>query len=366
MSSRSAIRPCRRWARPSCSTGWWATSRFAGLMVVMTSNSTKHRSGANALLAHVRNRILMFSLGVDLDGWRTNYAEPQGMHFLWPAFTEFSPGSFATEVPPPDGGFCTLRSFTGLHSVLVGKKPTDRTCQLNLDDFALDTAIAAVGEAEAIKAFAFFKTHAELPDFAEIEQSPGTAKCPGPDRMDVVYSVMGILDQKVNGRTLTRCLTWNDPARVPRAMVRKFPTAPGRSHAEQPGDPQVPHGPEEQGAILSGVAGINADERHARTRPKMGPCCARSSGAARSSTRREKSRLRADHPHQDRPRHAHAGEMGFVIQIVLHPTRCNSYERTSPEQRSEHGGAVPPPPAQRRCHRTSSRAARGWSKHCSG
>jgi len=229
-----------------------------GWMVVMTSNSTKHRSGANALLAHVRNRILMYSVPLDLDGWRTNYAEPMGMHFLWPAFTEFMPAAFATEVPPPDGGFCSLRSFTGLHNVIVGERPSDRTCALNLDDFALDTAVAAIGEAEATKAFAFFKTHSELPDIHEIERDPKTAKSPGPDRMDVVYAVMGMLDQKVGARNIDKIFPYVE--RLPRefhvAMVRKFlARSSGGALLNSAAIRTFLTNPKNKALVMSGVAG---------------------------------------------------------------------------------------------------------------
>jgi len=230
-----------------------------GWMVVMTSNSTKHRSGANALLAHARNRIMMFSFPVDLDGWRTNFAEPRGLHFLWPAFTEFSASSFAHEVPPPDGAFCTLRSFTGLHDIIVGPgQLADRTCALNLDDFALDASIATIGEAEATKAFAFFKTHSELPSFAEIEANPAGAKCPGPDRMDVVYQVMGLLDQKVNGRNVDKVFPYVQ--RMPRefhvAMVRKFLNRSGGGvMLNAPSIRAFLTDPKNKALVMSGVAG---------------------------------------------------------------------------------------------------------------
>ena len=93
------------------SIGGWPLP--SGWIVVGTGNRTKDKSGANRLLAHLLDRVLMFELQFDIHSW-SEWAYANDVHplIIECAKAYEDQGFFADSVPSSDEQYCSPRSLT--------------------------------------------------------------------------------------------------------------------------------------------------------------------------------------------------------------------------------------------------------------
>lgn len=163
-----------------------------GWVVWMAGNRQSDRSGSTKELDHLINRRGQIEIEDDLVGLE-QWMIKQEIH---PAIISFAVQNshivFPDGAPEKQGPFCTPRSLVAAGEVLVtmgGKGGA-----LPVDDDAVETAAAFIGQAAAAQLFATIRLDTELPPLDTIINSPGTAKLPGaPDaQMLVCYKLASL------------------------------------------------------------------------------------------------------------------------------------------------------------------------------
>jgi hypothetical protein len=93
------------------SIGGWAIP--AGWVVIGTGNRTQDKSGANRLLAHLTDRVLIFDVAEDVEGWAA-WADDNGVHPLITGCARqyADQGFFADKVPSNYEQYNSFRSVT--------------------------------------------------------------------------------------------------------------------------------------------------------------------------------------------------------------------------------------------------------------
>lgn len=160
-----------------------------GWYIVLASNRTKDKSGANRILAHVVNRCITVEVGstpADWIGWATtNNVHPHAV-----TFAERNPGTvFRDAVPSEEGAYCTPRSLADAAEYLAaaadpvtGHLPSDITRQM--------VVAGMIGRGASAELFAFLALIDQLPSPREMRENPEGARVPDAHRIDAHFAAM--------------------------------------------------------------------------------------------------------------------------------------------------------------------------------
>jgi hypothetical protein len=156
---------------------WW---------VITASNRMSDRAGIVKPLSHIVNRKRTVEIEPDIQGWATDFAEPNELHPMGIAFALRNPGVFANEVPAEPHPYCTLRSFTSAMSLL--KHMVGDDMELPSDSVTQQLVTGDIGEGASATFFGFIKVAEYLPTIEQVVRSPETAKLPPPERLDAAFA----------------------------------------------------------------------------------------------------------------------------------------------------------------------------------
>tara|TARA_R110000772_G_scaffold62030_1_gene139477 strand:+ start:76 stop:1128 length:1053 start_codon:yes stop_codon:yes gene_type:complete len=177
-----------------------------GWTVWAASNRPSDKAGANRILGHVTNAVLMLDVTADVTGW-LSWAGKQKIHPMCMAFASSRPGVvFSADAPKdPTRPYCTPRSFTYLSEYLARD-----AVDMNLPSDGISTEVAQgfIGEAAAAEFFAFIKVANELPTIEQILADPNSAKLPAPDRMDAQYAAVQMCVHHSESSTVDKLFTY--------------------------------------------------------------------------------------------------------------------------------------------------------------
>lgn len=156
---------------------WW---------VVSASNRMSDRAGVVKPMSHIINRKRTVEIEPDIQGWATDFAEPNELHPMGIAFALRNPGVFASDVPAEPHPYCTLRSFTSAMSLLKNMVGVDM--ELPSDGVTQQLVAGDIGEGASATFFGFIKVAEFLPTIEEVVRSPETAKLPPHERLDAAFA----------------------------------------------------------------------------------------------------------------------------------------------------------------------------------
>ena len=158
------------------SIGGWQLPK--GWIVIGTGNRTKDKSGANRLLAHLLDRVLMFELEFSLDAW-TEWAYANDVH---PLIIECAKAYgadefFADSVPATDEQYCSPRSAVRASDHLTAfLKINGQDAYLNRTIRSLLSANIGSGATELL--CTYVQTLDKVPTEADIQRNPEHAIVP--------------------------------------------------------------------------------------------------------------------------------------------------------------------------------------------
>ena len=156
------------------SIGGWPLP--SGWIVIGTGNRTKDKSGANRLLAHLLDRVLMFELEFSLDAW-AEWAYANDVHPLIIECAKASDGFFADSVPATDEQYCSPRSAVRASDHLTAfLKIKGQDAYLNRTIRSLLSANIGSGATELLCTYANIRD--QVPTEADIQRNPETAIVP--------------------------------------------------------------------------------------------------------------------------------------------------------------------------------------------
>lgn len=163
-----------------------------GVMIVGAGNRTTDKSGANKLLAMLKNRVRTVPVEVDSDAV-VSYLIDQGYNPLFPAFLAARPYNEMDDFKPDNQAYFTPRSFEALAG--VEQYRAERNIKLDLT-----TMSGHIGVGRANDFHAFMNLLTNLPSYAEICAAPKTV--PVPDKADCKLAVLAMLVQRCDKDTL--------------------------------------------------------------------------------------------------------------------------------------------------------------------
>jgi len=158
------------------SIGGWPLP--SGWIVVGTGNRTKDKSGANRLLAHLLDRVLMFELQFDINSW-SEWAYANDVHpiIIECAKAYEDQGFFADSVPASDEQYCSPRSLTRASDHLTAfLKMKGQDAYLNSTIRSL--VAANIGHGATTMLFKYADIRDEVPTERDIQRNPESAIVP--------------------------------------------------------------------------------------------------------------------------------------------------------------------------------------------
>ena len=158
------------------SIGGWPLPK--GWVVVGTGNRTKDKSGANRLLAHLLDRVLMFELEFSIDAW-TEWAYANDVHPLIIECAKVNNDFFADSVPATDEQYCSPRSAVRASDHLtafLNAHPEGQNAYQNRTIKSLLSANIGSGATELLCTYADIRD--QVPTEADIQRNPETAIVP--------------------------------------------------------------------------------------------------------------------------------------------------------------------------------------------
>jgi len=96
----------------------------SGIFVVATGNRLKDKSGAQNILAHLKNRALSFEMegysDTTVEAWIRDYAEPNNLNLLVIDCARENADDLFDDIPPSNGDpMCSFRSLTNVSALLT-------------------------------------------------------------------------------------------------------------------------------------------------------------------------------------------------------------------------------------------------------
>lgn len=160
------------------SIGGWPLPK--GWIVIGTGNRTKDKSGANRMLSHLLDRVLMFELEFSIDAW-SEWAYANDVH---PLIIECAVANnstdnpfFADSVPATDEQYCSPRSAVRASDHLTAfLKVNGQDAYLNRTIRSLLSANIGSGATELLCTYANIRD--QVPSEADIQRNPETAIVP--------------------------------------------------------------------------------------------------------------------------------------------------------------------------------------------
>lgn len=228
----------------------------AGWYVVLASNRTKDKSGANRILAHVANRCTTVEVGSDPAGW-IDWATANNVHPHVITFAERNPSEvFRDAVPSEDGAYCTPRSLTDAAEYLAaaadpitGHLPSDTTRQM--------IAAGMIGRGASAVLFAFLAMIDQLPSPREMIENPEGARVPDAHRIDAHFAAMRTAvyysNDAASADALFRYVSRLTPELVPAAAMALLKKAENKARAGILSSPAVARYIAENRDMLSAV-----------------------------------------------------------------------------------------------------------------
>jgi len=180
--------------------GWW---------VMMASNRSKDKAGANRMLSHIVNRVITVNVDSDIESWSV-WANNQGVHPMTMAFAKARPGIiFTDEVPAnADSPYATPRSYTRAMTYLTRKAGTDLDGNLNMslpsDPISNEVVSGYIGSGAASELFAFLKVADIIPTIEEMLADPERCKLPDGSRLDGAFAVSSMISHYANATNVDK------------------------------------------------------------------------------------------------------------------------------------------------------------------
>lgn len=162
-----------------------------GWVVWMASNRASDRSGVSRALDHLINRTMEIHLEND-EHALSEYLRAKGYPDWAVAYVLRRPERVFSDAPKDQGPWMTPRSYEMGLQFLLACSP-DRGDTIPTDDPAIQEALGGhVGEASAADILTFVALRHELPEMADVLNSPTKAKVPsGYDAMMIVCEMLG-------------------------------------------------------------------------------------------------------------------------------------------------------------------------------
>lgn len=185
------------WAIPE---GWW---------VLMASNRSKDKAGANRMMSHIVNRVITIEVDSDIESWAV-WATNQGAHPMAMAFAKARPGViFTNEVPAnADKPFATPRSYTRAMKYLARKAGVDAKGNVNMnlpnDPISNELVAGYIGDGAATELFAFLKVVDIIPTIEDMLENPETCKLPPGSRLDGAFAVSAMISHYVTAKNVDK------------------------------------------------------------------------------------------------------------------------------------------------------------------
>lgn len=167
-----------------------------GWRVVAASNRLSDRSGVMRALTFVTNRRMEISIEAHLPTWLdwvNNLPLEDQPHHLTVSFANKSPDLvFRDAVPPGDGPFCTPRTLVLMDRDLRALRSKEEVVsgRLPMDAVAREVCSGWIGGGESAQYFTHIRFADLLPDIADIEKDPMTAKLPAARDAQMVCAYM--------------------------------------------------------------------------------------------------------------------------------------------------------------------------------
>jgi len=164
-----------------------------GWSVMCAGNSIDDGAGANSLLSHVLNRVVIVSVKApDPDVW-VMWAQAQGLPFEVMAFAKFRPNVvFESEIPSaPDTPYCTPRS---LHAAgdLANCYPGGLKAMID-ERPGMAMLCGAIGSGPTSELVSVVRTAINLPSYESVVSDPNGARIPeAPDARYAMVMLMAV------------------------------------------------------------------------------------------------------------------------------------------------------------------------------
>lgn len=173
-----------------------------GWVVWTSGNRVSDKAGANKMLGHIGNRMVVLDVTPDLEAW-CQWANDNGVHPMYIAYANARPGEvFNCEAPKdPDEQRLTPRSLVYANDFHT-QGEVDDDLKLDLDPVTQAMIAGYIGQAATADLFGFFRTVDELPTIQQIIDSPDTAKLPDAMRMDAQYAAVQLCIHHADSETI--------------------------------------------------------------------------------------------------------------------------------------------------------------------
>lgn len=187
--------------------GWKADKRT---MMIATGNRRSDRSGANALLQNLDNRMIHFEVQPDLDYWLDwllgTYAVDeagkeavQGIISFLKFMPQMSHKFDASSSYTDSHGFPTYRSWHKVANIMQAAVATKR----GTSDLITRSCVAgAIGIAACEQYYKFLDIQAHLPNVDEILATSKSFDIP--DKLDILYAFIGAIAYRTNAKNQER------------------------------------------------------------------------------------------------------------------------------------------------------------------
>lgn len=155
-----------------------------GWRVVAAGNRTSDRSGVMREMMFIVNRRCRLSIDASLPawlGWANRQEGHKRPHYLSVSFAQRNPDLvFRDAVPAGTDPFCTPRTLCLMDKDLRALRTDEEvaTDRMPMDGVAKEVAAGWIGQGEAAQFYTHLRYADELPDLADIERNPATAKLP--------------------------------------------------------------------------------------------------------------------------------------------------------------------------------------------
>ena len=162
--------------------------------VIMASNRSSDRSGANRELAFITNRKMVLELDPNADAL-ADWMGTNGYDPLAIGFVRAFPGTvFTDKVPSHQNPFCTPRSFC--RAITFATAMGGNKGSLDVSPATVEGVAGLIGEGAAAEFMGYMRRVEDMVTVEEIIKSPLTARVP--DRFDVQWAVVQTMIHHAN------------------------------------------------------------------------------------------------------------------------------------------------------------------------
>jgi hypothetical protein len=183
-----------------------------GWRVIAASNRMSDRAGVLRSLTFITNRRMLLRVDPSLPAWNhwvNLLPEGDRPHHLTISFANRQPDLvFRDTVPPGDDPFCTPRTLVMMDRDLQALRTNDDVLagRLPTDQVAREVCAGWIGGGESAQYFVHLRYADQLPDMADIERNPTTAKLPEQRDAQMVCAFM--LAHNVTGKNADNVLKY--------------------------------------------------------------------------------------------------------------------------------------------------------------